>query len=591
MEIKLSQIVSDSPYQTRIKNDSDIQRLAESIKEDGLHQHPKVRPIDGTDKYEIVYGHNRVAACRLLKWKTIEADVEVLTDAMAHRLTILENAARVNLSPVETAITMQKARETFGLDETAKLFNVTNETVISYLRILELPVSIVERVHKGMIAKNAVPALIAYNRIMGENETKKLIEDVETRHGDVGSHQLINNMKQRLEWHSHGQFGAMENWSHNNKYDFPYDKTFPTKNTLIMKNEKITELANITDQSAYITLYKYVAADIDVLAQPFLAEGLTQRQAEIASVLIKPPVCSTCPFRVVLLGEVYCSMKLCLTRKKRSWSFLQFTKYVESSGIAIYSETKDGPGLAVDVSIDERYKNDESTKIDEKYKKLIATGKIKSLRVQESNCQSGVWAGTNSKFARLVDITPVAVKKAVEKKEARKKEQERTSNSDNYFSEENQEKRRLAGLQKKIYEEFVIQKIFDLVLPEMKISVRELETFFDIDADRIRRKFGDIDMNENNRLEWYRRYFLSIQQWKSYYAGEKSCKIAIKELIKPFLMAFGISLPDGFDEAVDDFIVENLKRLEEDESKEEVEEADMNDLELDEEEEEEDSDE
>ena len=58
-----------SPEKTNFYHvdDKEIKDLAESIELIGLQQYPVVRPIEGTDEYEVIAGHRRrLALLRLL---------------------------------------------------------------------------------------------------------------------------------------------------------------------------------------------------------------------------------------------------------------------------------------------------------------------------------------------------------------------------------------------------------------------------------------------------------------------------------------------------------------------------------------------
>ena len=206
-KILLSKITKDSPFQTRVPDPEEIQKLAGAIKRDGgIKQPPHVRvqtPPEGVTwkvadyEYEIIFGHNRIAAARLLGWTEIDVEVDKVSDLEAHRMTISENASRADLSQLELAKQMAGARVAFGIDETARMFKMTPATVLTYLHILDLPEEIQQKIHTGEIAKTAVPALIAYDRIMGTEETMKQIKKI-GKAADVGSVVLINGMKQDL---------------------------------------------------------------------------------------------------------------------------------------------------------------------------------------------------------------------------------------------------------------------------------------------------------------------------------------------------------------------------------------------------------
>ena len=79
-----------------------LQALADDIDEHGLLENIKVLP--DADGYEILSGHNRVNACRLLGWSIITADIENADDSRAIIIATVPNLQhRQRLSPCERA--------------------------------------------------------------------------------------------------------------------------------------------------------------------------------------------------------------------------------------------------------------------------------------------------------------------------------------------------------------------------------------------------------------------------------------------------------------------------------------------------------
>lgn len=75
--------------------------LADDIAENGLIENIKVRPCR-TGGYEILSGHNRVNACKMLGMDSISADIEYVDDARAIVIATVTNLQRrQNLLPSE----------------------------------------------------------------------------------------------------------------------------------------------------------------------------------------------------------------------------------------------------------------------------------------------------------------------------------------------------------------------------------------------------------------------------------------------------------------------------------------------------------
>lgn len=73
-------------------SEENLHALADDIASNGLIEAIKVRSID--DGYEILSGHNRVAACKLLGWNEILADIETVDDDRAIVIATVTNLQR-----------------------------------------------------------------------------------------------------------------------------------------------------------------------------------------------------------------------------------------------------------------------------------------------------------------------------------------------------------------------------------------------------------------------------------------------------------------------------------------------------------------
>jgi ParB family chromosome partitioning protein len=82
-----------------------IDELASSLKAHGLLQPVLVRRRGST--YELIGGHRRLEAAKLLGWREIPAVVREETDDQAYILTLVENLPREDLSPKEEAAALE----------------------------------------------------------------------------------------------------------------------------------------------------------------------------------------------------------------------------------------------------------------------------------------------------------------------------------------------------------------------------------------------------------------------------------------------------------------------------------------------------
>ena len=71
-----------------------LEAFAEELKENGLYERILVRPIAGTDEFEILAGHNRTAAAELAGWTDIPATIMAVDDQRAISIAIATNLLR-----------------------------------------------------------------------------------------------------------------------------------------------------------------------------------------------------------------------------------------------------------------------------------------------------------------------------------------------------------------------------------------------------------------------------------------------------------------------------------------------------------------
>ncbi len=103
--LKIADVIPtpDNP-RSAVKNDPQIQELAESIKNSGLLCPVICRPHPTQKgKYDLRAGYRRFLAHQVLEAATIQAIVRPMDDKTALEVTILENLQRENLSPIEEA--------------------------------------------------------------------------------------------------------------------------------------------------------------------------------------------------------------------------------------------------------------------------------------------------------------------------------------------------------------------------------------------------------------------------------------------------------------------------------------------------------
>lgn len=150
-QVDLSQI--DEPEGIiRLEIDQDeISELAKSIAEIGQLQ-PIVLRRSG-DRFEVVAGHRRFLAHKLLEAKTIKATIHEMDGKIAALSRATENLARVNLTPVEEAAIYANLiqQHEMPIEEIAKRMGKSPSVVKRRLDIFKMPVSLQQSIHTGKI--------------------------------------------------------------------------------------------------------------------------------------------------------------------------------------------------------------------------------------------------------------------------------------------------------------------------------------------------------------------------------------------------------------------------------------------------------
>jgi ParB family transcriptional regulator, chromosome partitioning protein len=158
-----TKVIQPSPYQPRKHfDDSALQELASSIKRHGIVQPLVVSPVkDGI--YTLIAGERRLRAARLAKLETVPAIVRERKELEQLEIALIENVQRVDLSPLEQAISIERLHEQFNLsyDEIAKRLGKATSTVNNTVRLLRLPEAAREALVASKISEGHARAILA----------------------------------------------------------------------------------------------------------------------------------------------------------------------------------------------------------------------------------------------------------------------------------------------------------------------------------------------------------------------------------------------------------------------------------------------
>jgi ParB family chromosome partitioning protein len=150
-------------YQPRTKMDETaLNELAESIREQGVMQPILVRPVEG-GRFEIIAGERRWRAAQRAGLKDVPALVKNVPDNHALAMALIENIQREDLNPLEEAVGLQRLIDEFGLthDAAAKAVGRSRSAVTNLLRLTQLAKPAQDYLMNGALEMGHARALLA----------------------------------------------------------------------------------------------------------------------------------------------------------------------------------------------------------------------------------------------------------------------------------------------------------------------------------------------------------------------------------------------------------------------------------------------
>jgi ParB family transcriptional regulator, chromosome partitioning protein len=194
-DVDIYKIKRSSDFRFCKSSESTIDELSNSIKKKGLLQPIIIRERHHNNCYfEIVAGNRRYEACKALGWRKIICHIVELSDKEAFEVALAENIQREAFNPIEEAYAFKKYVQEFGWGGVSDLALVIGKS-ISYvdkrLRLLELPLGIIEKISNSIlsptVAEELLPisqetkqtevANIIYNEHLSVRKARKLIKD------------------------------------------------------------------------------------------------------------------------------------------------------------------------------------------------------------------------------------------------------------------------------------------------------------------------------------------------------------------------------------------------------------------------------
>lgn len=172
--LKLDDIIRDAEQPRREFNKEALEALAASIKEHGVLQPIVVTKEDG--KYKIVAGERRWRAAKIAELDKIPAIVRTLDSQNRLELSIIENAQREDLNPLELATAYAKLQTQFNLtpEEIGAKVGKSEQTINNTLRLLTLPESAKKIMVKEKLTEGVMRPLVSRD----EKTIKKVLPKI-----------------------------------------------------------------------------------------------------------------------------------------------------------------------------------------------------------------------------------------------------------------------------------------------------------------------------------------------------------------------------------------------------------------------------
>ena len=161
-KLLITDVYPNSDQPRKLFDQNTLAELAESIKVHGVLQ--PIIVVQKSDKtFRIVAGERRYRASQLAGLDKIPAIVRTLTELHELELALVENVQRVDLSPMEQAISIARLQQQFSLGyaDIAKKLGKAITTVNNIVRLLQLPEVAQKALNESKISEGHARQILA----------------------------------------------------------------------------------------------------------------------------------------------------------------------------------------------------------------------------------------------------------------------------------------------------------------------------------------------------------------------------------------------------------------------------------------------
>ena len=164
LKVKIEKVHANAEQPRTHFDEEALQQLASSIKQFGILQPLVVRPLNGTaGNYEIVAGERRWRASKLAGLETVPVIVRSTKELEQLEIALIENVQRVDLSPLEQAVSIERLHQQFSMsyDAISKRLGKAASTINNIVRLLQLPPAAREALQEHKISEGHARAILA----------------------------------------------------------------------------------------------------------------------------------------------------------------------------------------------------------------------------------------------------------------------------------------------------------------------------------------------------------------------------------------------------------------------------------------------
>jgi ParB family chromosome partitioning protein len=160
-KLPVEKLVPNPDQPRTVFDESALKELAASIKRYGVVQ-PLVASPKG-DGYILIAGERRWRASQLAGLKTVPVLVRTSKELEQLELALVENVQRVDLSPLEQAVSVERLHQQFNLTygEIAKRLGKAETTLHNTVRVLQLPEDARQALHEKQISEGHARQVLA----------------------------------------------------------------------------------------------------------------------------------------------------------------------------------------------------------------------------------------------------------------------------------------------------------------------------------------------------------------------------------------------------------------------------------------------